>query len=96
MKFDRVCSVLTLNVHKMATSHLARILLPDNQSRRSVAQFTETRAAGRAGAKCDLPSIKAPPTLPRARFLVERVNGGLKVFGNEWTGGLKSRQSVSI
>jgi hypothetical protein len=36
-------------------------------------------ACRKAGAKCDLPGIKAPSTLPRARFLIERVKGGLKV-----------------
>ena len=32
-----------------------------------------------AEAWCELPGIKAPSTLPRARFLIERVKGGLKV-----------------
>ena len=36
-------------------------------------------ACRKAGAKCELPGIKAPSTLPRARFLIERVKGGLKV-----------------
>ncbi len=36
-------------------------------------------ACRKAGKKCDLPGIKAPSTLPRARFLIERVKGGLKV-----------------
>ncbi|MHC5058835.1 MAG: hypothetical protein ACYTKD_29620 [Planctomycetota bacterium] len=36
-------------------------------------------ACRKAGAKCDLPGIKAPSTLPRARFLIERVKSGLKV-----------------
>ena len=36
-------------------------------------------ACRKAGVKCELPGIKAPSTLPRARFLIERVKGGLKV-----------------
>ncbi|MHC5057591.1 MAG: hypothetical protein ACYTKD_23190 [Planctomycetota bacterium] len=36
-------------------------------------------ACRKAGARCDLPAIKAPSTLPRARFLIKRVKGGLKV-----------------
>ncbi len=36
-------------------------------------------ACRKAGKKCELPGIKAPSTLPRARFLIEKVKGGLKV-----------------
>jgi len=36
-------------------------------------------ACRKAGVKCELPGIEAPSTLPRARFLIKRVKGGLKV-----------------
>ena len=35
-------------------------------------------ACRRAGAKCELGGIKAPPVAPRVRFLVERVKGGVR------------------
>ena len=35
-------------------------------------------ACRRAGTKCELDGIKAPPVAPRVRFLVERVKGGVK------------------
>jgi hypothetical protein len=36
-------------------------------------------ACRRAGVKCALACIKAPPVAPRVRFLVERTKGGIKV-----------------
>ena len=36
-------------------------------------------ACRRAGVKCALAGIKAPPVAPRVRFLLERTKGGIKV-----------------
>jgi hypothetical protein len=36
-------------------------------------------ACRKSGQPCEFPGIKAPSTFPRARFLIERVKGGLKV-----------------
>jgi hypothetical protein len=68
-----------------ATSEAAALRTQADDAERAAKQTYATalapyRAACRmAGVACEFPRVKAAPVAPRVRFLVERVDGGVKV-----------------